>query len=143
MSFWLHAFADGQKAYDSLAKMNKAARRSCYVTWRAQSFDRIEAESCRLLDKDYKPYPEYPIISNCLYKMGIKADTEIFESTSEQYFTDLDEAVRYFSKNEILDNKASGDEYRSFARSLLTEGTDGFYRKSTTQWVLICWQVDK
>ena len=133
----------GKKLEESLSNMNSIARQLCYVTWRAQSFDSIEAASCHILDRSYTPYPEYPIISNCLYKMGIKANIEIFESTSEQYFTNIDEAVRHFAKGEKPDNKEIRGKYQSFIESLLTKRTDGFYRESTTQWVMIWWNVNK
>jgi ubiquinone/menaquinone biosynthesis C-methylase UbiE len=132
----------GNKLHASLENMNHVAKRYCYVTWRAQSFDGIEAESCRLLNKDYTPYPEYPVIYNCLYEMGIEANIEIFESTTKQHFSDLNEAVKHFSKNEIPDN-TNLDSYRSFVKSLLTKTDDGFYRDSSAKWALIWWKVDK
>ncbi|MDD4874415.1 MAG: methyltransferase domain-containing protein [Dehalococcoidales bacterium] len=133
----------GKKLKDSLANMNRAAKRFCYATWRANSFDKVEAESCRLLNKNYTPYPEYPVISNCLYTMGIKANTEFFQSTSEQFFTDLDEAVLYFAKGEKPDIKQAADKYRAFVESLLERRNDGFYRGTITQWVLLWWEVYK
>jgi len=132
----------GNKLQTSLENMNYAARRYCYVTWRAQSYDSIEAESCRLLNKNYTPYPEYPVIYNCLYEMGIKANIEIFESKTKQYFPDLNEAVKHFSKNEIP-GSANLDRYISFVKSLLVENSDGFYRDSVTEWALIWWKGDK
>ncbi len=132
----------GDKLRVSLVNMNGIACEYCYVTWRAESFDSIEAESCRLLGKDYIPYPEYPVIYNCLYQIGIKADISIFESESSMYFRDLNEAVKYFSKDSIPDN-ADSDNYESFVKSLLTEKKDGYYRNSSTKWALISWKVEK
>ncbi|MDD4923458.1 MAG: rRNA adenine N-6-methyltransferase family protein [Dehalococcoidales bacterium] len=126
----------------TLENMTTIAKTYCYVTWRAQSFDSIEAESCRLLDKEYTPYPEYPVIYNCLYQIGIKADIEIFESETNMYFRDLSEAVKYYSKNTIPDN-ADLDNYESFVKSLLTENNGGFYKNSSTKWALISWRVEK
>lgn len=133
----------GDKLLESLDNMNSAAKKRCYVTWRAQSFDNVEAESCRLLDKEYTPYPEYPVIYNCLYKMGIKANIEIFESASEQLFSDLEKAVKYFSKGEVTANNPANDNYKAFVKSQFTKNNDWYYRKSFTKWALIWWQVDK
>ena len=133
----------GNRLQSSLEKMNSAAKKYCYVTWRANSFDFIEAESCRLLQKEYIPYPEYPVIYNCLYQIGIKADLEIFESTSSAYFSNLDEAVKYFSKNSIPDDNIDLNRYKSLVKSLLVEKKDGFYRDASTKWVLISWKVEK
>jgi 16S rRNA G527 N7-methylase RsmG len=133
----------GNRLQTSLENMNSVANKYCYVTWRAHSFDSVEAESCYLLKKEYIPYPEYPVIYNCLYQIGIKANIDIFESTSRSYFNDLNEAVKYFSKNSVPDNNIDLDSYKSFVKSLLIEKKDGFYRDSCTKWALISWQVEK
>jgi SAM-dependent methyltransferase len=133
----------GKKLHDALYNMNKAAKRSCYVTWRAQSFDSIEAESCRILNKDYTPYPEYPVICNCLYTMGIKANVDIFESTNEQCFANMEDAIQHFSKGDRPKSKEIENKFSSFVRSLLTEQNGTFYRETTIQWVLIYWQINK
>lgn len=130
----------GSKLRVSLENLNSVAKKYCYVTWRAQSFDSIEAESCRLLGKEYTPYPEYPVIYNCLYQLGIKANIEIFKSQSHMYFQDLDDAVRYFSRNSLPDD-ADLAKYKTFIKSLLVERNDGFYRDSATDWALISWEV--
>ena len=132
----------GDRLRISLENMTAAAKKYCYATWRTESFDDIEAESCRLLNKEYSPYPEYPVIYNCLYQIGIKADVEIFKSESRMYFQDLKEAVKYFSKNSTIDN-ADLNNYESFVKSLLTEKNDGYYRNSSTKWALISWKVEK
>ncbi|HAS04948.1 MAG TPA: hypothetical protein DCR71_04260 [Dehalococcoidia bacterium] len=132
----------GNRLQASLENMNTVAKGNCYVTWRADSFDPVEAESCRLLNKEYTPYPEYPVIYNCLYQMGIKADIEIFESQSEMYFQDLDDAVRYFSRN-FLPDDADLTIYKTFIKSLLLEKNNGFYRNSSTEWALTSWEVKK
>ncbi len=132
----------GSRLQASLENMNTIAKRYCYVTWRADSFDPTEAESCRLLNKEYTPYPEYPVIYNCLYQLGIKADIEIFKSQSKMYFQDLNDAVRYFSRNSLPDD-ADLSKYKTFVKSLLLEKNDGFYRDSSTEWALISWEVKK
>lgn len=133
----------GSRLQSSLEKMNSVAKKYCYVTWRAHSFDSVEAESCRLLKKEYVPYPEYPVIYNSLYQIGIKADIQIFESTSRTYFQNLNEGVKYFSKNSIPDNSIDLDSYTSFVKSLLIEKKDGFYRDSSTKWALLSWKAEK
>jgi 16S rRNA G527 N7-methylase RsmG len=130
----------GNRLQASLQNMTSAAKKCCYVTWRARSFDSIEAESCRLLNKEYTPYPEYPVIYNCLYQMGIEADISVFESISRSYFKDLNEAAKYFSRNSLTGELYSND-YKSFIKSLLVEKNDGFYRDSSTEWALISWKV--
>ena len=132
----------GNKLRASLENMTAVANKYCYITWRAQSFDSIDAESCRLLGKKYTPYPEYPVISNCLYQIGIKADIEIFESRSNTYFRDLDEAVGFYSKNSI-DDDTDKENYKAFIESLLDKKNDGYYRESSTKWVLISWKIEK
>jgi 16S rRNA G527 N7-methylase RsmG len=132
----------GNRLRISLENLTSVANKYCYVTWRAQSFDSIEAESCRLLGKEYTPYPEYPVIYNCLYQIGIEANVEIFESQSNMYFSDLDEAVRYYSKNSIHNN-INMNNYKIFVESLLMKRDDGFYRESSIKWVLISWKIEK
>lgn len=130
----------GNRLQASLENMNSIAKKYCYVTWRAKSYDPTEAESCYLLNKEYTPYPEYPVIYNCLYQLGIKANIEIFKSQSHMYFQDLDDAVRYFSRNSLPDD-ADLAKYKTFIKSLLVERNDGFYRDSATDWALISWEV--
>ncbi|MFA5629006.1 MAG: class I SAM-dependent methyltransferase [Dehalococcoidales bacterium] len=132
----------GDKLEASLENMNTVALKRCYVTWRANSFDKVEAESARLLGKEYKRYPEYPIILNCLYKMGIKAGVEIFKSESEMCFDNLDDALRHFSKNSPMSDITSTD-YKDFVRSLLVEKDGKYYRYSATEWALISWEARK
>jgi SAM-dependent methyltransferase len=132
----------GNRLQASLENMNTIASKYCYVTWRAESFDSVEAESCRLLNKEYTPYPEYPVIYNCLYQMGIKAELEIFLSKSGMFFRNLTEAVKYFSKDFIEDG-IDINEYTRFVKSLLIEKKDGFYRDFSIKWALISWKVEK
>jgi 16S rRNA G527 N7-methylase RsmG len=132
----------GSKLRISLENLTSVAKKYCYVTWRAQSFDSIEAESCRLLGKEYTPYPEYPVIYNCLYQIGIKAKVEIFESRSNMYFRDLDEAAGFYAKNSTSDN-IDMDNYKKFIESLLSKKDDGFYRDYSIKWVLISWKIEE
>jgi ubiquinone/menaquinone biosynthesis C-methylase UbiE len=77
----------------ALQKINRIARRACYITWRAERYDEFKARIYRIMGKEYIPHPEYPIIFNILYRMGIHADIQSFVSTYAEEYQTIDQVV--------------------------------------------------
>jgi len=126
---------------DNLKKINRAARRACYITWRAARSDKFEAEVYRTIEKEYTLHPEYIIIYNILYKLGISASVDIFTSTNEEVYPSLEKAVGNISRGEAIDNRIKENLAALVERHFRYE--DGHYsRRSTVRWALIYWNKE-
>ncbi len=128
----------GVRLSDTLRKIDQAATRVVYLTWRVAGDD-FEAELSRAIGKEYHPYPDYNLMLGALGVMGISATVEIFDSRHEDKFPSLDDAVRSMAKGAELNDEARA-RLTSFARARLVF-RDGFYRDtSRIRWALISWR---
>jgi SAM-dependent methyltransferase len=123
----------------TLRKFDMAAKRACYITWRAERSDSYEAAVGAALGKHKHDYPDYNIILSMLETMGIRPRLNIFESSNEEKFPDPDEAVLSMARGaKISSGQASG--LREIAVKRLTL-KNGFYCGSfRMKWALIYWQ---
>ncbi|MDD5486008.1 MAG: class I SAM-dependent methyltransferase [Dehalococcoidales bacterium] len=123
----------------TLERINQAARRSCYITWKADSYDVLEAEICAALGIEYRHFPDYFLLYNILYNMGIRANVEIFTMTSERVYHDINDAFVQIIRSHQFETSVREE----LARKLLEEKLefyDGFYRqKKGNLWALIHW----
>jgi SAM-dependent methyltransferase len=124
---------------ESLLKMNAAARNYCYLTWVVGGND-ITEELCAIAALEYHPFPEYIIILNLLYSLGINANLEIFTVSGTRKFSSLDEAINRSFKGYEIESK---EVYRRLVEHLKTRLTNdnGCYRHEfKSKWALIWWQ---
>jgi SAM-dependent methyltransferase len=130
----------GDSITESLKLMDKSAEHACYITWKANSHDILEADLCRLLDIDYNPLPEYTILYNLIYSLGIYANIEIFRTNDKRTYSSLEEAytqiVRGYPVNDGQDKLKIMDFLAD--RLYQQDGSCGLEKK--IDWALIWWE---
>ena len=124
---------------ETLRRVNQAAQKACYITWRADRINPYEISLGEALGRTPKPFPDYRLIAAMLESMGI-ARKSIFLSLSARKNTPVpEESVKYMSRGKELND----DQFRkllSMAEARLTF-QDGYYEASNTQkWALISWE---
>lgn len=84
-----------EDARGALAKMDRAARRSVHLTWRAcpRPLDRLISE---ILGRPYYEYPSYIYLYNLLYQMGIQAGVEFLSHPLHVRYPDLETALTHW-----------------------------------------------
>jgi ubiquinone/menaquinone biosynthesis C-methylase UbiE len=124
----------------ALVRMNRLANKLCYLTWIARPRE-TDIMLCEILGVEYHPYPDYPIIANMLYTMGIHANIEIFTVASEQSYTSLDEAVNSSLRGQAVDSQGRR-RLKTFLKERFTF-KDGCWRRSfADRWALIWWRKE-
>ena len=120
-----------------LSQMHAAARRVCYLTWLAQP-RALEADLAQVLG--LPPLPEYPVILNMLYSMGIRASVEIFQARACHRFRDLDEALRSVTQRlPPAPDPEVQQRIRDLVEGELEEREGWLVRDATATWALIRW----
>jgi SAM-dependent methyltransferase len=130
----------GAKLADSLVKMDLLAKRACYITWRANSYEESEMEICKLLNKEYRPYAEYVVIYNLLYQMGIRSDMEIFESHQEEVYPDIEAAAAGLNRGALPPDEGIRQRAYAYVREKLVFQNGLWHRNSKYSWALIHWK---
>jgi hypothetical protein len=122
----------------ALFRMNSLATRFCYLTWLAgRSED--DAKLCELLGVEYHPYPDYLIIANMLYTMGISANIEIFTLTGEHRYASIDDAVTYALHGRQVDEEGRR-RLKDYYTPQLYFSDGSWCRRISNCWALIWWQ---
>jgi len=124
-----------------IERMNRAATALCYLTWIVGEREEERAIS-EILGTEHHPLPEYGIIYNLLYTMGLHPSVEIFESRGTQVFRSIEEAVHdltrgYQSRIESAGKKA---EIESWVKSRLSDDGGLLRRRTSSRWALIGWR---
>jgi SAM-dependent methyltransferase len=124
---------------DSLRKIDMMAKRTCYITWRAGQGDDFEIETYKALGWEYHPHPEYAVIWNVLYSLGIRANLEIFESIQEERYPNLEQAVTNLCRGETVSDRIK-DKLATFVENRFSNKNGYLYHQSRINWALIWWQ---
>jgi SAM-dependent methyltransferase len=124
----------------ALTRMDNLSQKLCYLTWLAgRSED--DAEICEFLGVDYYPYPDYLIIANMLYTMGIYASVEIFTTTSERLFSNIDDAITYaLHGREVNDRECQ--RLSSYFKERLSFWDGSWCFRQANRWALIWWRKE-
>jgi len=132
----------GDNIVSSLELIDSAARRACYITWKAESYDELEAELCRLLGIEYHPFPDYIVLYNLLYSMGIRANAELFRTCGQRMFRSLDEAYIQIVRSQPIEDKHAKQQVMDFLATRLS-CKDGLYcQPKNVTWALLRWQKE-
>ena len=123
---------------ETLRRVNQAAQKACYITWRADRINPYEISLGEALGKTPKPFPDYSLIAVMLGSMGIAATVDIFESRGAEKYSSPEESVKYMARGkEITDVQFQ----RLLSVQRLAYLQDGYYEASNTQrWALISWE---
>jgi SAM-dependent methyltransferase len=123
----------------SLAAMNALAVKRCYLTWTSGESELIK-NVCALSGQKYSPFPEYPLILNLLYSMGIHAGLELFFVEGSRNYTSIDDALNETMHRYAITDKEVLKKIKDYIATQLIE-ENGKYRLDTkSEWALIRWQ---
>ena len=123
----------------ALGKMNRKARRRCYVSLHAGgSF--LGPDVLTLLDRKLEPRPDYIYAVNILYQMGIRAKVDFLQSTGGVGYASAEEfieAVRWRVGALTLREEV---RLQRFCRGL-PRAADGTMRyRHDFEWALLSWE---
>ena len=129
-----------EDAQGALTKMDQAARRAVYVTWRAcpRPLDRRISE---ILDRPYYEYPSYIYLYNILYQMGIQANVEFLAHYLNIRYPDLETAVTHWRlKMGGLSPREEATLTAALPRILKADGQGGWFAEPIPMlWALLWW----
>lgn len=132
----------GDDIASSLSLINDVARRACYVTWKADSYNPLEAELCRLLDIEYNPFPDYIVLYNLLYSMGIRANVEIFKTSGQRLFHSLDEAYTQIVRSQPIEDGHTKQQVMDFLAARFSYKDGLYHQQRNVVWALLWWQKE-
>jgi len=128
----------GDDIVNCLRLIARAARHACYITWKAASTNRLEMGLCDLLGIPYAPLPEYTVLYNLLYSLGIYASVEIFYIDGLARYHSLEDAFFQLMRSRVVDSDTQARVMSYLAANLLYH--EGVYcHEKGTAWALIYW----
>jgi SAM-dependent methyltransferase len=126
----------------SLKSIDMTARRLCYITWKADSHDALEVELCNRLGIAYRAMPDYMLLYNLIYSLGIRANVEVFKTTGERIYGSIDDAYIQIIRSHPIHT----DDEKQLIMSLLAENLEyskGLYiQHINALWALIWWSKE-
>ena len=131
----------GNDITKSLKLIDAAAKHACYITWKANGYDELESELSELLGIAYFPFPEYIVLYNLLYCMGIHANVELFETRGYRHYETLEEAYLQILKSYQVD-ASKKHMILDFLNTRLKYRGGLFFQPKNTFWALISWIKD-
>lgn len=126
---------------ESLNKMTSAARHGCYITWRGHRTDKYESDVALAMGKTHREYPDYRVIYGMLQSMGIAASIEIFDTTNEERFPSIEDAIMNMARGRTLTGKQK-EKLFGLAKDRLTFVNGFFCSYYKMQWSLISWHKE-
>lgn len=135
----LNGIADIQA---QLEKLDRIARKYVYITLWGVDNRKFENEMAELLGREGHQNPEYILVYNILYEMGIQANVEFLKSNTRNHYSNMDEALDRI-KWRIGDlDEGEKSIIKKHLERVLTRNSDGSltYTRTNSKWVLIWWE---
>lgn len=135
----LNGIADIQA---QLEKLDSIARKYVYITLWGVDNRKFENEMAELLGRESHQNPEYILVYNILYEMGIQANVEFLKSNTRNHYSNMDEALDRI-KWRIGDmDEGEKSIIKKHLERILTRNSDGSltYTRTNSKWVLIWWE---
>jgi ubiquinone/menaquinone biosynthesis C-methylase UbiE len=130
----------GKDIKRSLQLIDQTARRLCYITWKADTRNPLEQELCCLLNIDYYPLPEFTLLYNVLYSIDIYANVELFTTSGESAYRNLEEAFTQIIRSYPVPDPSTRKIIMDFLADKLSY-KEGYYSYSCKRpWALIWWE---
>jgi SAM-dependent methyltransferase len=130
----------GSDIASSIRLIDKAARRACFITWKVTNYNELELGICDLLGTEYNTFPEYIVLYNLLYSLGIYADVDIFQVESRWKMRSLDEAYIQLVRSRHVENGQMKEKIMAYLEKNLSF-QDGYYcKEKKTVWALFSWR---
>jgi len=128
----------GDDVLRCLDLINRAARRMCYITWKADGHNPLEATLCTQLGIPYHSFPDYIVLRDIILSLGIIPIIELFTARSKHCFGSLEQAYTQIVRKHTLSNTDRQLALDFLADNL--EQEDGSYvQTSDIRWALISW----
>jgi SAM-dependent methyltransferase len=130
----------GNNITQSIKLIDESAGHACYITLKADSYDTLEADLCYLLEIDYHPLPEYTILYNLIYSLGIYANIEIFKTSDRRTYSSLEEAYTQIVRSYPVNNGQVRQKILDFLTERLQQQDGSLKLEKKTDWALIWWE---
>lgn len=130
----------GSDVAGSLRLIDRAARHACFITWRAAAYNELEAGICGLLGIDYAALPDYIVLYNLLYSLGIYASVDIFRIDGRWQFRSLDEAFTQLVRSRNIRDSGVKEKIMDFLAGKLSFEDGYYYQEKKSIWALISWR---
>jgi ubiquinone/menaquinone biosynthesis C-methylase UbiE len=130
----------GNDITGSLKLIDKSAGYACYLTLKADGYDRLEADLCRLLNIEYNPLPEYTILYNLIYSLGILANVDIFRTNDRRTYSSLEEAYTQIVRSYPVNDGQVRQKIMDFLAARLYQQDGSLILDKKTDWALIWWE---
>jgi SAM-dependent methyltransferase len=129
----------GENIKNSLQLIDAAARRSCYITWKADGWDELESELCAMLGINYVPFPGHVVLYNLLYSLHINAGVELFKTRGCRYYQTLEEAYIQIVRSHPVDEAQKG-MVLEFLAGRLKHKDGSYYQPKDALWAMMWWE---
>jgi len=122
--------------------INRTARRTCYITWKANGHNPLEEALCTRLNIPYHPFPDYTVLCDIITSLGIMPSVEIFSIGGKRIYGNLEQAYIQIVRGRTTDEAEKQLSLEFLAANLECE--DGLYTQPLeTNWALISWSCSQ
>lgn len=128
----------GEDILHCLNLISCAAKRTCYVTWKANGHNSLEEALCRQLDIPYHPFPDYTVLRDILISLGITPNVEIFATRSKRIFGSLEQAHIQIVRGRTINDVDRQASFKFLADNLQCEN-GSYMQLEEARWALISW----
>lgn len=125
----------------ALEKLNRIAKKRCYVTLHAGG-SYLSPEIMELLNREFAPRPDYIYAVNLLYQMGIRAKVDFLKSTGGMSYSS---SARFLSSVEWRIGKLTAKEkacLREYYKGLPRSKTGGGQTRHEFVWAMLSWEKE-
>jgi ubiquinone/menaquinone biosynthesis C-methylase UbiE len=129
---------------EAVSKMHDVAKRYVYLfTFAGGRFWDYDALWPILFGEEFRPGPDYILLYNVLYDMGIYANVEITKSEHKRRYSNLDEAVEQWMDNLDVSSPEAEGLIRAYLSEKLIEEAGALWSKQEMCSAMIWWRKNK
>jgi ubiquinone/menaquinone biosynthesis C-methylase UbiE len=127
-----------------VTKMNDVAKRYVYLfTFAGGRFWDYDALWPILFGEEFRPGPDYILLYNVLYDMGIYANVEITKLEHKRRYSNLDEAVAQWMENLDVSSPEAEGLIRAYLSEKLIEEAGALWSKQEMSSAMIWWRKNE
>jgi len=128
----------GEDILRCLELISHTAKKRCYITWKVNGYNLLEAALCAQLGTTYHPFPDYTILRDIIISLGITPRVDIFATCGKRIFGSLEQAY-----TQIIRGYAASETERQASMQFLADNLEyqnGYYvQPMESLWALISW----
>ena len=126
---------------EAVSKMHDVAKRYVYLfTFAGGRFWDYDALWPILFGEEFRPGPDYILLYNVLYDMGIYANVEITKLEHKRRYSNLDEAVEQWMDNLDVSSSEAEGVIRAYLSEKLIEEAGALWSKQEMCSAMIWWR---